>query len=65
METFKKELITYFKKHQRKNYLKLQQEAAFSEGLQKQISNGIMQVVYDLTKLLNNYNPKLYGTSTE
>lgn len=65
MDSFKKEVITYFQKQQRKSYLKLQQDQAFSEELQVSISQGIMQVVYNLTNKLNDYNPKIYGSLEE
>lgn len=65
MDSFKKEVITYFQKQQRKSYLKLQQDQAFSEELQMSISQGIMQVVYNLTNKLNDYNPKIYGSLEE
>lgn len=61
MDVFKKEVIIYFQKQQRKHYLKLQQDQAFSPDLQIAISQGIMNVVYNLVNKLNNYNPKLYG----
>lgn len=65
MEEFKKELISYFSKHQRTDYQKLQEKLAFDDELTKNISKGIVKVIFELTRKISNYDPTKYGSAEE
>lgn len=65
MEEFKKELILYFSKYQRADYQKLQENLAFDPELTKNISKGIIKVIFELTNKISNYDPSKYGNIEE
>lgn len=65
MTEFKKELISYFTKNQRKDYQDLEDKLEFSDQLIKNFSKGIIKVVYDLTNKISNYDATKYGSAEE
>lgn len=65
MADFKKEVISYFAKNQHNDYQKLQEKLEFDDELMKNINDGIIHVVHDLTNKISNYDFTKYGTAPE
>lgn len=67
MQELKQNIIKHFANDEdgKKVYAELSKTLAFSDDIYADAKNQIAKIVKDMTKLISNYKPTVYGTQEE